>query len=167
MPDKQVRTGRIVEAHDAVLDDKQITQHALAIATALLDGEQEHLPPRVLERLATAILAISRGWQQLRGYLAAADAIDNLVHDTQRHLIAPAEARADADPSPRRIETLNEHQQYLDGIREAAQQLGSHAVHAATRASANTERLLSEHLPPQQTTRAAEQNTNDLWSKAR
>lgn len=129
---------RIAHTRRAALDRTQIRQLATRSATIAVADANLDASPTALPQIVDAVLHAAERWMTLQGVLLAADHLDNLIADTQRHLVEPAADRAENNPYYREI--LSMHRQYVDGMREARTRLGSTAAHMLSQATE-----ISEH----------------------
>ena len=125
---------RVARIRRTALNHAQIRHLATSTASTTLDGDDLDLPPQAVDRLIDAVLLATGQWLELRGVLLAADRLDTLISDTQRHLIDPATRRAENNPDLDEILML--HQQYIDGMREARNEVGATASNVLEQATA-------------------------------
>ena len=142
---------RVARARRAALNHEQIRHLATTTTVTALSDHDHDIPQAAVDQLVDAVLPAVTRWLELRGVLLAADRLDNLISDTQRHLIDPAAHRAGHNPDLNEILML--HQQYIDGMREARTEIGSTASHvfdqaAATAADRSTAAAVVQHAPP-------------------
>lgn len=128
---------QVTRTRRAALSQAGLRQLATTTATIAVADEDIDIAPAALPPIVDAILQLAEGWLTLQGVLLAADRLDNLIADTQRHLIDPAADRAESNPHYREI--LRMHQQYIDGMRAAQTEIGSAAEHTLNRAKQTSE----------------------------